>query len=154
MSKVKIIYTQDEIIERLFFSIIPDLQEYSDEEGLEDKVIGFVVKWKANGNLSVSPTYEDIASIKQPTKSGYIYILKSSGYYKIGISKNVKARIVSLQTSNPNKIELIHSKNIKDYMIHESFLHEKFIHSRINGEWFNLNNNQLEEAITYINDQN
>jgi hypothetical protein len=48
----------------------------------------------------------------------YVYLLKSyeSGYYKIGISKNPRARISSLQTGNPERIELVHSYQTKHYL--------------------------------------
>jgi hypothetical protein len=83
----------------------------------------------------------------------YIYIMrnKANWLYKIGISSDVKFREKTLMSSEPY-IELLHkwAGEEKD----ERLIHEKFSDYRLRGEWFTLNNIQLEEIISYMNSIN
>lgn len=69
------------------------------------------------------------------------YILKdnTNNTYKIGKSKNPLKREKTLQSEKPNlKLIKIFENNI------EKELHELYKHCRLRGEWFKLNNVQLE----------
>jgi len=71
---------------------------------------------------------------------GFVYLIRGGSYCKIGITKDVKARLSSLRTSNPLELELLCSygaKN-KDSREIESYLHEEFKEYRRKGEWFEL----------------
>ena len=153
MSEIKISYTQDQIIERMFWDILYELQREASDLGVGKEVIGFRADWGSGERpLIVFAEYKEEQS-ENGNKSGNIYILESSGYYKIGITKNIKSRLNSLQTANPNKIKLVHSKFISNYDEHECFLHQVFNNSKKNGEWFDLDEAQLQYAIDYINNQ-
>lgn len=62
----------------------------------------------------------------------------------------VLKRLYSIQLSTPFKTELIEhyfikeSKNRKQMIQIERFLHKKFISKRIHGEWFKLNEKDLD----------
>lgn len=70
-----------------------------------------------------------------------IYFIQeqSNGYIKIGITANLKKRLIALQTANPNKLILIgciiylNKEKAKET---ESNFHKNFSHLKINGEWF------------------
>lgn len=81
---------------------------------------------------------------------GYVYLIKSNNYFKIGKTKNIKQRISSLQTSSATHIELIHTIKTSNYHKIEKELHKKFENQHIKGEWFNLS----EEDIEYIKNYN
>ncbi len=75
----------------------------------------------------------------------YTYFIKDQlGYVKIGRSKQVKARVSQLQTSNPTKLELIGALEGDK----EEQLHLRFKASKVMNEWFILN----DEILTYIRD--
>lgn len=77
---------------------------------------------------------------------GCIYVIKDSknNLYKIGVTKNnVKDRLSSMQTSNPNKLEIIFEKKIKKYIKVEEFLHVQFNEKNVSGEWFQLNKDEI-----------
>lgn len=79
-----------------------------------------------------------IRRIKLETKS---YIIKdcNNNTYKIGKSKNPLKREKTLQSEKPNlKLIKIFENNI------EKELHELYKDCRLRGEWFKLNNIQLE----------
>ena len=82
--------------------------------------------------------------IKQ--KTGYIYILESQGYYKIGKTINIKSRISKYTTENPNEINIIHTFKADNYTKEEERLHKKFKKKNHRGEWFDLD----EKDINYI----
>ena len=89
-------------------------------------------------NKSKKKTSKKVNSV---TNDGHqIYFLISGNHVKIGLSKNVKQRIVDLQTGNPIKLELLYSYPTKNNLPHlvESRLHHKFKKDRVHNEWFIL----------------
>jgi DNA-binding transcriptional MerR regulator len=80
----------------------------------------------------------------------YIYLMKNNanGRIKIGISVDPRIREKTLQSAEPD-VQLIHkwlgSKT------DEQNLHTRFSDCRIRGEWFSLNEFQVNEIIAYMN---
>ena len=66
------------------------------------------------------------------------------GAIKIGKSKYPDKRIKTLQTAMPEPLTLL--LTIDEYLCSEKEAHNKFAHLRINGEWFNPE----QELIDYI----
>ena len=75
---------------------------------------------------------------------GYIYLIKSNNLYKIGRAKNLKSRIKTYQTENPFGIEVIFQKEVDDYIGTEKDLLTRFENKRERGEWFKLNNEDIQ----------
>lgn len=82
-------------------------------------------------------------------KATNIYLVRcnASGYYKIGISKDVNSRFSSLRTGNPN-LELIW--HYSGFTSDEEFLHELFEDRRVSGEWFVLDNDDIVIMKNYL----
>lgn len=81
---------------------------------------------------------------------GYVYLLKSEEFFKIGATKNnPQKRLKSLTTGNPNNIELIHYFKCEKYFKVEKALHRKYSHQRIDDskEWFSLTQEQVDSFI-------
>lgn len=72
----------------------------------------------------------------------YTYLIHSNGIYKIGKSKDPKRRLQSLKTANPHVKLVAYGDGVK-----EKVLHNKYDNKRINGEWFRLNNKDVENII-------
>jgi hypothetical protein len=85
---------------------------------------------------------------------GYIYLFKSisehENLYKIGYTKNkntLKKRVKQLQTGNPNKIKMVnyfesyHGRKI------ETTLHNIYSTRRLEGEWFDLDEYDVDNFI-------
>ena len=87
---------------------------------------------------------------KEKKTKGNIYIIKDteSKFYKVGFtSSNPKTRFSSIQTSNPNKLEL--HKTYRGNLEDEQVIHYKLVNKfkiKNRGEWYKLN----EKAIEYI----
>ena len=82
--------------------------------------------------------------------SGYIYaLLSTDGLVKIGRSTCPEKRIAAIRTHSGREfIEIYVSHKLKDYMVVERHLHKKFAKSRVMGEWFNVN---MQDVIAAIN---
>ena len=88
----------------------------------------------------------------KPKPKGQIYIMECGGYYKIGVSKNIKQRQKQLN-KRPFKVNIIYKSPInEDYYSMEKELHTQYDDKRINGEWFNLNQNDIETIKTILED--
>ena len=73
----------------------------------------------------------------------------TNNYYKIGISIKPEYREKTLQGDKPT-IELICSKEYPDRGIAKSIenaLHSNFSVKRIRGEWFELNQSEVQKII-------
>jgi len=78
-------------------------------------------------------------------KEGFIYFLKSElGYCKIGRSSNLPKRMQTFAVKLPFRVELFHSFYAADSIEAERFLHRMIDYLRVNGEWFLLNDSQLQ----------
>lgn len=76
----------------------------------------------------------------QPTrngKSGFVYIFKSQGLYKIGRSGNWEARLRDLRTGNPD-ISVVATYRVTDCVKAESDLHRRYQRKCEAGEWYKL----------------
>jgi hypothetical protein len=80
---------------------------------------------------------------KQREAAGWVYLLRTGWHYKIGKTKNVKARVADLQTSSPYLIELIWAVYDQNMHQFEAWLHREFAEYRTNGEWFELPPDQI-----------
>ena len=77
----------------------------------------------------------------------YVMIDKNTGYYKIGRSKNPKARERTLQSEKPT-IEMLF--NYPGLNIDEKELHNLFIEKRVRGEWFDLSGGDIQMIKEYF----
>jgi hypothetical protein len=79
---------------------------------------------------------------------GYIYVIKSKYGYKIGKTVNLKDRTRLFEVKLPFPIEVVHSAYFDDYTAAEGYFHRMFASKRLEGEWFELNNDDLEAIKT------
>ncbi len=82
-------------------------------------------------------------ALEQPTPAvesitSGVYLVKSGGRYKIGMSMNVPSRIKQLQTSSADNLVHLHTIAHKNPSTLERELHERFNAKHIRGEWFAL----------------
>jgi hypothetical protein len=82
---------------------------------------------------------------KRTARPGYVYLLGGGGYYKIGKAKDPQRRAETLAVQLPYSVELLHAIESGDYARAEEYLHERFAHKRLNGEWFDLSDDDVAE---------
>lgn len=81
-------------------------------------------------------------------RPGYIYLVKASGYYKIGLSKQPKVRFSQIGLQLPFPFEVLHIISATNMYETESKLHQKYAHQRLNGEWFSLTESEVAEICS------
>lgn len=76
---------------------------------------------------------------------GYVYLLKNmEGTYKIGKAKNPEDRLKTFTVKLPFRVEYTCIIPSHDMAELERDLHDLFKHKRVNGEWFNLDPDDVE----------
>ena len=77
---------------------------------------------------------------------GYVYLIraKDQNLYKIGKSINPEKRVQSIIGSLPMKAEVIHIAWFEDHSYAEQMFHDTFSKTRQNGEWFVLEDEDVE----------
>ena len=75
----------------------------------------------------------------------FVYFLCDGEFVKIGIADDIVLRAKQIQTSNARKIELLAYKKYKtraSAMYAEKAFHEFWQEQRLNGEWFDIADNE------------
>jgi hypothetical protein len=81
-----------------------------------------------------TPPPEDEATIQM----GYVYLLKSGKYYKVGRSNAPGRREYEMAIQLPERVVTIHTIKTDDPTGIERYWHQRFAERRKNGEWFEL----------------
>lgn len=69
---------------------------------------------------------------------GFVYLMKSGKYYKLGRSNAAGRREYELSIQMPEKLVTIHTIRTDDPTGIEAYWHQRFEPKRKNGEWFDL----------------
>lgn len=76
-----------------------------------------------------------------------VYIAEATnGLFKIGVSSDAKARVKGLNSQSPIDIKLLATYSFGEksqYMEHR--LQRRFASKRVKGEWYRLNQNELQQ---------
>lgn len=103
---------------------------YEDVAALCDPVIAQPLKHK--------PDINQEADIEADAELGYVYLLKSGQFYKVGRSNAVGRRERELAIQLPEEAKMVHSIKTDDPVGIERYWHARFSTRRKNGEWFEL----------------
>jgi len=86
---------------------------------------------------------EDVSPVDadedQPLAIGFVYLLKATKYFKVGRSNSFERRSRELAVQLPERAETVHVIRTDDPVGIEQYWHRRFALKRKNGEWFDLN---------------
>lgn len=104
-------------------------------------VIDVVEPIAAAGSATGEPASITEPAIRDGERiAGYVYLIKSSKFYKVGHSTDVHRRMLQLNTGMPEAGELIHTISTDDPAGIEAYWHRRFADRRLrpDAEWFDL----------------
>lgn len=138
---------QHKILSELYDDIIKEFKRRLKllEESIErcEKEPG---KWIIENFLTTTSLTSKIDDLDPATKPyGYIYLIKESysDYYKIGKTKNIKNRASAFGVTLPFTWKFVAIFYVEKYSLMERRLHSVFQDKHSNGEWFNLDADDL-----------
>jgi len=107
-------------------------------------------RWRAALQIIAESEYasdwmKKAACDKLALHPGYVYLIScKEGYFKIGRSANPEGRLIQFRTLPPFEFNLEHIIPADDDREAERQLHSQFSEKRVRGEWFTLDEEDVE----------
>ena len=88
--------------------------------------------------LVVDTHVAQVETLEPELVSGFVYLMKSGKYHKIGRTNSPDRRQYEIGIQLPEELIQIHSIETDDPSGIETYWHNRFSHCRLKGEWFEL----------------
>jgi len=91
---------------------------------------------------------------KNTNSSGYVYLIAGRDYYKIGQTMYLEKRVKSISRTLPFDVTIVHKIKTNNRFKLEKEMHNEFSNKNVKGEWFDLNDNDIEYIKKLDGDKN
>jgi hypothetical protein len=123
----------------------PSANTFNVRLGTRDAQVALIVNFAAANDefadlLDLLPAVAAEARFTEAltTSTGFVYLVRSSKFHKIGWSSDLGRRSYELALQLPERLELVHAFETDDPQGIEKYWHQRFADRRANGEWFSL----------------
>ena len=85
-----------------------------------------------------------------------VYVLRVGRFVKVGITVNLRRRLVQVETGTPFEIEVMYKSSlIPRFQARkiETLAHTAFIAFRVRGEWFEVDHKRVVDFLTNLSPQ-
>jgi cell division protein FtsL len=135
----------------IFFTFMQVINERDEElHKLQNlAVVGTRMQWRAETDASHHIYSQALSTMPE---GNYIYVIRDvdiSGNYKIGRASRPARRLYDFDVKLPFEVRIVHVAAVQDAHRTERELHNIFRKKRINGEWFALDERDID-AIRVI----
>lgn len=119
----------------------------NDFDNIEEQLSDLICREQNEGGFDIPKKKE------RKIHKGYVYFVGGGGYYKIGKAVDMKERMKFYEIKMPFECKLVHVIKTNDIAKCEKKFHKRFDLNRRNGEWFQLNENDIQEVknVTELN---
>lgn len=110
-------------------------------------------KFNAKDTMEIVKKYRDALFLTEPYKPDLrksVYIVECEGLYKIGYTFNIEKRLHTLQVGSPYLIRLVTHVKTDNHKALESNIHSMFAPKRVRGEWFKLEEQDLNNLLQIL----
>lgn len=104
----------------------------AEDEAYADVLVLMPPVTRASPSASTGDTEE------APSSMGFVYLLRSGRYFKIGLTIDMEERVGRLRIQLPDPVVEVHRITTDDPRGIERYWHDRFRDRRKNGEWFEL----------------
>lgn len=127
-------------LHQLFADAFPDLEAREALPNGARAVRPVRTQSERRGSLA-RERFEPVEVIGEPTSSargGYVYVLQSAYGHKVGRTRNMPSRMRAFGVKLPIMYTIPLCAWFDDHIEAEASYHRMFSEKRVNGEWFNL----------------
>ena len=78
----------------------------------------------------------------------FVYGIKSLDLIKVGVAKNIEARLKDMRLLNPHGCELVFYRRVFAPFLFEKRMHELLADKAVGREWFRVTVEELRQAAT------
>jgi hypothetical protein len=103
-------------------------------------------------NIKYDQQYAQSLKLCKKIEGEYVYFIRQirdEPRVKIGFTKSLNSRLIAINTSNSDELEIIGFIKTTDMKTLESEFHDQFHDFKIKGEWYELSEEQVVTILDY-----
>lgn len=100
--------------------------------------------------LAMIPCETCVMQVREAEQVRFVYMIQceATARIKIGIADDVDARVADIQRMSPTKLNVV-AEFPSDGATLEGYFHRVFERCRVHGEWFDPDDQMIEQIETY-----